>query len=303
LQREAAAVGGSCYLPNEPSYVTLNVTAYNGGDAVARGVTATLELPQGITITQSTPPWSYLAAGQPTWLLGDLGPGAWRTLVVQLYVMPLEGLTQPGGNGTYQLLGIRRTEGQFLDDYSHQQVRGQLGDDFWFTVVKKTRYIYLPLVLRNYDPRPDLVVEAVVVDPAAPGKVALRIANQGSTAARNFWIDLYYDPSATPQVNQPWSTLNPGYGGAAWMVTELAPGAQVTLTLGGPYYLVNYSRWPQSYAAGPHKVWAYIDSWGLPNAWAGVNESNEANNRYGPVNFTGTGKELKEIVPAMPGRP
>ncbi len=298
-----AAAAGSCYLPDYPSEVTVNITAYNGGDAVARGVTAMLLLPQGITITSSTPPWSYLDEGEPTWLLGDLGPGAWRTLVVQLHVTPLEGMTRPGPNGTYQLLGVRQTDGEFLDDYSHVQVKGQLGEAFWFTVVKKMRYLYLPVVLRNYDPRPDLVVEAVTIDPATPNNVSLRISNRGQAAATNFWVDLYYDPSAVPQVNQPWSTLNPGYGGAAWLVTELAPGAQVTLTLNGSYYLGNYSRWPKIYAAGSHTVWAFVDSWGLPNNWAGVNESNETNNRYGPVNFTGAGKDRDEAWSAMPDRP
>mgnify|MGYP006289684679 CR=1 FL=1 len=145
--------------------------------------------------------------------------------------------------------------------------------------------VYLPVLFRAYDPRPDLLIAALAADPAAPTALTVAVRNAGAAPARAFWVDLYLDPEAPPEVNQPWPVLSTPYG-AAWFVDTLAAGETLTLTVGGPHYQAAQSRWPSAYPPGAHAVWAYADSWGYPQPWAGVVEADEGNNRYGPVTFT-----------------
>ncbi|MBN1874661.1 MAG: DNRLRE domain-containing protein [Anaerolineae bacterium] len=159
--------------------------------------------------------------------------------------------------------------------------------------------VYMPLVLRNGDPRPDLTVEIVTpVDPDDPAAAQLRIANLGRSTASGFWIDLYLNPSAPPEVNQPWPTLCPLYG-AAWQIPALASGESLTLTIGDSVYNFIYSQWPVStYPTGVHTLWAYVDSWS-DQPWGWVNETDETNNRAGPASFSVT-TSAPETMPCKP---
>lgn len=302
-------LGEICVIPDEPSAVTVHITAYNEGDAVADDVIITVQLPAGVTPIGATPLWSAADEQSVTWHLGDLTPGGARAVEVSFWVEPAEGEWDDGdfhATATLRrLLGIRRTDGVFTDTFTQLARQGVVGGDFWFRVVTRPRSVYLPLVLRAYDPRPDLVVTQVTVNPAEPGTVQVRVANHGLSAARSFWVDAYFDPAAPPQGNQPWWDLNPGYGGAAWFVPELAAGGSLTLTLHDAFYRADYSRWPATYPAGPHTVWAYADSYHPTNPWGAVGEVNETNNRYGPVTFTGTGAAFREAgaLPPLPARP
>ena len=282
---QVVAYDGACYIPVAPSEVVMDVTAYNAGDAVARNITVTLELPDGVTVTTSTPPWAYIEGRRVTWTLGDLAPGMWRSLAVVFRVQPTAGVWGDVSATVFgQVLGIHHSDGAFYDDYSRRIVEGQLGDAFWFNVFRAPQKVYLPVVMRGYDVRPDLVIEQVTVDPGDPAAVQVIIANVGQRPASDFWVDLYLDPAQPPTGNQPWPELCEFYG-AAWQVESLDAGERLVLTIGGAYYSESYSQWPEvAYPTGDHTVWAYVDSLGADvHGW--VNETDESNNRYGPVTF------------------
>ncbi|MEA3308345.1 MAG: CARDB domain-containing protein, partial [Chloroflexota bacterium] len=295
---------GNCTLPDYgPAEVVIDVLAYNAGDAIARSVTITLSLPAGVTITESLPVWDVLTEQEVVWNLGDLAPGAWKQFQIILWVEPDEG--EWGGEGGVEagswhatalpapyimgnIQGIKRTDGEFTDDYSQQVVRGQVGDTLWFKVRFAPRLVYLPVLMRDYSYAPDLLVNALTVDQNNPAALTVEIANLGNAPAANFWVDLYLDPETPPEVNQSWTMLCHPYG-AAWFVESLAAGESLTLTIDDAYYQADQSRWPvDGYPSGEHALWAYVDSWG-GESWASVQESDEGNNRYGPVALTGTG--------------
>ncbi|MBN1875186.1 MAG: DNRLRE domain-containing protein [Anaerolineae bacterium] len=141
-----------------------------------------------------------------------------------------------------------------------------------------TKTVYLPLV--SYDGRPDLVITDIQLDP-----LQVSIANQGRGEAGAFWLDVGVDPQHLPVVNQVWHEWGSAYG-AAWQVPALGSGESIVLTVGDAWYNAGQSRWPEGFNAGEHQLWAYVDSWGLPYPWGGVDETREDNNRYGPLLFT-----------------
>ena len=306
---------GTCTIPDYgPAEVVMDVTAYNPGDAIARTVTVTLSLPKGVTVTESTPPWLDLTDGSVTWSIGDLAPGAWKELTIIFRVEPGEGewegeldeISIAAVDSLGRLLGVRRTDGAFVDEYSDQPVSGQFAGPFWFNVWAAPSYVYLPVIMRTYDARPDLWVQDLSVDPANPAALTVTLANTGEGTARDFWVDLYLDPETPPEVNQPWTELCYPYG-AAWFVAALSPGETLTLTIDGAHYQADQSRWPVAYPAGEHEVWAYADSWGYPQPWGGIRETDESNNRYGPVTFsvseTLSDEEPERTFEPIPSRP
>ncbi|MBN2007467.1 MAG: hypothetical protein JXA21_29245 [Anaerolineae bacterium] len=282
-------LNGECYIPDDgPSDVQMTATGYNAGDAIAKAVTITLTLPEWVTATGASPAWSARAGQQITWTLGDFAPGQWKQTTVVLRVEPAGGAEEPGSAPIRDLLGIRHSDGVFFDDYSKQMVSGQVGPAFWFHVypVARSVQVYLPLVLRAYDMRPDLVVTAVLADPSDPAAVQVQIANRGYGVARDFWVDVFLDPNAAPAVNQTCVDLGCAYQ-LVWFVDALQPGASLTLSLEDAYFYEDWSQWPVSgYVSGTHTAWAYVDSWGPPNPWGGVAEASEANNLSEPATFT-----------------
>ena len=301
---------GRCAVPlGQASQITLRVTAYNEGDMLARAVTATLELPPGVTPVGSPDPLAF----------GDVAPGGWTGVRVTLEVTPTSGTVEgavaeaarPGfaaaslpEEPAWRYPVVDRTWGRFIDAASQRIISGQFGDDYAVDVYRKLSLAYLPTVVRDLDRRPDLVVAAIDLDPDDPAGVQVRVANLGYTAARNFWVDLYLDPGSPPEVNQPWPDLGCLYGGA-WFVEELPPGEDLTLAVGGVFYDEDHSRWPEAYPPGDHEVWAYVDSWGHPQPCGAVDEADEGNNRHGPVSFSATGAVAagSEPVPAAPVPP
>jgi len=204
---------------------------------------------------------------------------------------------------------VRYTWGQFIDTASLRSISGQFGDDFAVNVFLKPRLAYVPLVMRNLDTRPDLVVVWIGVDPNDPAGVEVTIANQGRAPAQGFWVDLYLDPTSPPETNYPWPNLGCIYG-IAWFVQDLPPGAELPLAVGDAFYRDMYSRWPEAYPSGAHDVWAYVDVWAHPQSHGAVDEADEGNNRYGPVSFNATGsgwagpeRMSLEPVPPRPLRP
>jgi len=281
---------GHCTIPPYgTSTLNLRVTAFNEGDALARGVTATVALPLGVSHVET--PLTF----------GDLAPGGWRGMRITLEVTPGEEHIQATPYG-WQLQIVNHTWGQFFDTASQRLIAGQFGDDYAVSVLWRPRAVYLPLALRGYDMRPDLTITALEVDAENPDRVFITVVNIGGSTARDFWVDLYFDPTSPPEVNQAWPQLS--LYGAAWYVSELPSGESLLLTIGDAYYQADYSRWFASYPDGEHVVWAYVDSWGSPNPWAGVREQREDNNRYGPLSFlvSGTAAQFTESAP-LPERP
>lgn len=142
-----------------------------------------------------------------------------------------------------------------------------------------TKTVYMPLVLSKVGP--DLVVTEISLNP-----LRVSIANQGAGDAGAFWVDVGVDPQHLPVVNEVWHEWGSPYG-AAWQVPALRGGDALTLTLNDAWYQPTQSRWPAGFSAGEHRLWAYVDSWGVPYPWGGVQETAEDNNRYGPVSFVG----------------
>ncbi len=161
-------------------------------------------------------------------------------------------------------------------------------------VVTPTYYTYLPLVMRNHAAAAavDLVVDAIVVNPPNPTTVtpvivSVTIRNTGSVSVtQSFWVDLYLDPSATPQPGDLWNDLCT-YGKAWYVRTPIPPGGTLTLNTTMPDDPTRpgdrYSNWPTTglyLSAGTYTLWAQVDSY--PDSPGAVSESNETNNVFGP---------------------
>jgi hypothetical protein len=162
-----------------------------------------------------------------------------------------------------------------------------------------TKTIYLPLMM--YTGKPDLIIKNIQLFP-----LKVLIANNGNEDTDMFWLDLGIDPQHEPEVNQAWHQWGSDYG-AAWEVPALRAGEIMTLTISDAWYNVEQSRWPEGFGAGEHTLWAYVDSWGYPRPYGSIQESNENNNRYGPMVFTTSGALLNEkkdqVFEPIPVRP
>ncbi|MBN2001851.1 MAG: hypothetical protein JXA21_00735 [Anaerolineae bacterium] len=136
-------------------------------------------------------------------------------------------------------------------------------------------YVYLPLILRNYLPLPDLVVTALA---ATSNGITVTIQNQGTAPVDDaFWVDVYIAPTTPPQsVNEIWSYV--GDSGLAWGIpanlTPMAPGAVMTLTVGDAYYYPEFSAvtWPLTASL---QIYAQVDSNNPATTYGGVLESHE----------------------------
>jgi hypothetical protein len=137
------------------------------------------------------------------------------------------------------------------------------------------------------------------------------IKNTGTaSAAPNFWVDLYINPLPFPnEAGHIWGMLCPtppdppanpcadDYG-LAWQVkTALAPGQIITLTsvIGDPYLApAPDTVWPGFFnKGGLQTLWVYVDSWNGFNVPAGyIAETNETNNKLGPISITTTGSAV-----------
>jgi hypothetical protein len=184
------------------------------------------------------------------------------------------------------------TPGTYTLAISGSNLCGSTGATFTVQVLPPPpQYVYLPIILASRDPRPDLTITAVFLDPNEPNELSLIIANWGREPALTFWIEGYLDPLAPPEVNQTWSELGCTFG-LAWFVDALYPGEQLTLTIGDAYFQDLYSRWPEDYPYGDHHFWAFVDMWGPPQPYGAVEERDEGNNRYGPLDFSGYGQDF-----------
>jgi hypothetical protein len=64
-------------------------------------------------------------------------------------------------------------------------------------------------------------------------------------------------------------------------LNQLTLGGTLTLTSGGAFYFPQYSSTPPLPVGA--NVYGFVDSADFSSSFGGVQESNEANNRFGPV--------------------
>jgi uncharacterized repeat protein (TIGR01451 family) len=135
--------------------------------------------------------------------------------------------------------------------------------------------IFIPLVAKNHTaPAPDLVVENITV---TSEEIQVIIKNQGARSVdlgEAFWVDAYIDPDPAPNaVNQTWPMLSDQ--GVAWgVVTELAVGEVLTLTINDHHYRPAESRivWPLTEDV---QVYVQVDSAHANTSYGGVLETHE----------------------------
>jgi uncharacterized repeat protein (TIGR02543 family) len=118
----------------------------------------------------------------------------------------------------------------------------------------------------------------------------LQIKNTGNAVTQSaFWVDLYINPSQIPQLNTPWQDIAPA--GAVWAVTQtLAPGESLLLTLDSPSFAIEYSL--LKYQAGD-QLYAIVDSYNANSSYGAISESNEQDNRFGPVSASASAKRVQ----------
>jgi hypothetical protein len=223
----ADGVGNCTVSPDQASQIRLRVIAYNTGDALARNVSGTINLPDGV-----------IAVGAPVSVnFGDIAPGG-RTVVRHTLDITPKGEAIRNEITGWQFTVVNDTWGQFIDTASQRLISGQFGDNFAVNVRWRPRYVYLPLVLRA-DTRPDLVITAFSVIPAnpvsgQPAMITIQVKNQGGAATGPFYIDFYINPSIVPTTaGYRWEDVcgvTP-CDGIAWLVNGLGPGEIITRLL------------------------------------------------------------------------
>lgn len=142
--------------------------------------------------------------------------------------------------------------------------------------------LYLPVIVKNHVSAPDLVITRL----NAAGGLTVTVKNQGDAPVTDaFWLDVYFNPSQPPALNQPWPSIAPA--GAVWGVTTAIPaGGSLSLTVGDDWYFPQYSS--SSFPTGA-AVYGYVDSVDNDTGFGGVRESDEGNNRFGPVTSSSGG--------------
>lgn len=139
-----------------------------------------------------------------------------------------------------------------------------------------TSPIFLPFIASNFQPGPDLVVVPGSLIATSSG-VTLTIQNAGTAPVVDaFWVDVYFNPTTIPAVNQPWDTI--ASHGVVWGVTtDIPAGATLTLSTNDPTtFFPQYSS-PLPLPVGA-RVYALVDSVNFATNYGAVRESNEQNN-------------------------
>ncbi len=179
----------------------------------------------------------------------------------------------------WQLDSASCTGGSDIGNLTDQTLSVTLGvgEDVVCTFSNSSIVIYLPIILKDFTPQPDLVVDDLV---ASSGGVTVTIRNAGTEAVENsFWVDVYFNPIQTPGLNQPWDTIAPA--GVVWGVTATIPaGDSLTLTVGDAYYAAKWSSTPP-FPTGV-QVYAFVDSINYDTNYGNVWEIDEGNNLSNP---------------------
>ncbi len=182
-------------------------------------------------------------------------------------------------SGTTQIVYTPTTAFNGTDVFTYTATDGGLSDTATVTVTVQSSQsgpwnYYFPLILKNYQPLPNLVITALTGN---SGGINLTLRNQGDApVSSDFWVDVYFNPAETPSLNREWETIAPT--GAVWGVTDDIPaGGSLTLTTGDRYYRADESS--ESFPDGA-EVYAYVDSVNYDTTYGNVQEHNEADNLY-----------------------
>ncbi|PDW00808.1 hypothetical protein CJ255_20225 [Candidatus Viridilinea mediisalina] len=144
----------------------------------------------------------------------------------------------------------------------------------------------MPLVARPG--QADLTVSALQITPEGPNlnagtpvTITVTVTNQGPGPTEAFfWVDLYVNPSSTPQINQLWHdrcAITPCVG-MTWPVrTILQPGESITLSTAEGYDPTR-SYWLGWLPVGTERIYAYADSWNIVGNRGTIHELDEHNN-------------------------
>ena len=176
----------------------------------------------------------------------------------------------------------------------------QLEDTATITVtVDEISDIYLPLIVKNYRPLPDLVIPGLTVN---GNNITVTVQNNGDkTVVNDFWVDVYFNPDDEPALNDRWDSIGSD-AGAVWGVTaNIGAGDSLTLTVGDAYYRADLSS---STFPGGAKVYGLVDSVNHNTNYGNVEESNEGNNLWpdsGPVGVQAAGGGGVSM-PGLPNR-
>lgn len=179
--------------------------------------------------------------------IGALEPGASKTIAFTVTY---------DSQGAYKLWAQVDTHA-FVDEYDEGN---NVSEPVNVNIVAPTP---TPTPTPSPTPMPDLRISAVTPDPIIgwPGqvvRVAVTIENVGDSLAGGFWVDLYRDRESAP---------TSGEGGNEFTFIDfLEPGESEMISFTTSYASV-----------GSYQLWAQVDT------DDSVDESNEANNTYGPV--------------------
>lgn len=284
------------YLPG--STVTYTIDYRNVGDVAVKPLSILDRLPDRMTLISATTPngenlsfsdslaplGSPPPADDPSWRARPLSGTRWvrwqrpaPTLVDAAYAVQISLRADPDS-----ALGTLVTNTAIItgENLPPAYVARQIMLDH------PPHYIYLPLIIKPA--WPDLWIRQLSVAPEAPQvdepvTLTVVIENQGiADVTQPFWVDLYVDPAEVPEVNRTWDMVGSPYG-LSWLVDgPVAAGERITLT--SEVYTTTYSLWPGHFnCAGPHVLYAQVDSFNGTSAFAAILESDEANNIAGPL--------------------
>jgi len=244
--------------------ITFVITVTNDGDADAMGLVITDVVPSGAYYVSG----GTLDANTVRWAVPSLATAT--SVQVSFVVTASQTIT----NSDYRV----SAEGNV----------SAVGQEPVVTIVKTPSKIYLPIVLNKPSIQPvvyapDLVVKSLT---ASSSRVQVVIQNVGHAPVTDaFWVDVYFDPSTPPELNQPWDTIA-SYG-TIWGVTvPILAGDSLTLTTDPDdlYYFSEYSSLPPLPVGAD--VYALVDSVNFDTGYGAVQEDDEDNNLFGPITST-----------------
>ena len=142
-------------------------------------------------------------------------------------------------------------------------------------VERQLLLFYFPFIAKTNVSLPDLVITNIT---ATSSDVLVTLKNQGDAPVTDaFWVDIYYDLSTPPSLNQQGSLF---WGlSVANSGVPIAAGKSVTLSLASSTYFEG------SPPGSGTKVYGQVDSVGRAGV-GGVVEANEGNNVFGAVTST-----------------
>ena len=246
------------------AHITYVITVTNDGDADAMGLVITDVVPSGAHYVSG----GTLDANTVRWAVPSLATAT--SVQVSFVVTASQTIT----NSDYRV----SAEGDV----------SAVGQQPVVTIVQTPSKIYLPIVLNKPSIQPvvyapDLVVKSLT---ASSNRVQVVIQNVGNAPVTDaFWVDVYFDPSTPPELNQPWDTIA-SYG-TIWGVTvPIQAGDNLALTTdqGDLYYFPESSSLPPLPVGAD--VYALVDSVNFDTGYGAVQEDDEDNNLFGPITST-----------------